>query len=140
MCALLWRNMSWCHRFKISLCQTHLKVSKCDCRFPNQINSNSINSVWSLHPQVFKRICKKGSPLRWTCLHMSQPQVTTVCPSSTRSTGMEHRLSKHKLVRPCSLCISTNSSTSQTGTKSLPVKLPPHSGSPGSGDVVHYYH
>ena len=42
---------------------------------------------------------------------------------------MEHRCPKHKLVRPCSLCISPNSCTAQSGTKGPPVQLPPNSGS-----------
>ena len=53
-----------------------------------------------------------------------------VCLPSTRSASLEYRCCKHKLVRPCSICISTNSSTGQNGTKSLPDQLP-HSGSHG---------
>ena len=42
----------------ITLCQTHPRVCQCDHRFPDfQIDSNSTRE-WSLHPQVFKNICK----------------------------------------------------------------------------------
>ena len=53
-----------------------------------------------------------------------------VCLPSTTSASLEHRCSKHKLVRLCSICASTNSSTVLNCTKSLPVQLP-HSGSSG---------
>ena len=43
---------------------------------------------------------------------------------------MEHRCSENKLVRPCSIWISSSSSAAQTGTISLAMQLPPHSGSP----------
>ena len=59
MCALLWRIMSWCHRYKISLCARHIPgclnvIVDSLCR-STQIQSTK----WSLHPQVFKRICTK---------------------------------------------------------------------------------
>ena len=59
ICALLWRIMSWCHRLKISLCTRHIP----GC--PNVITdylarlTQNQSMEWSLHPQVFKRICKK---------------------------------------------------------------------------------
>ena len=63
--------------------------------------------------------------------HISKPQIATVCIPSTGSIGMEHRCPEHKLVRPCSVCISCKSSAAQkSGTKSPPVQLLPHSGSP----------
>ena len=59
MCALLWRIMSGCHRFKISLCARHipgcLNVIADSLSRSTQIQSTE----WSLHPRVFKRICTK---------------------------------------------------------------------------------
>ena len=59
MCALLWRIMSWSHRFKISLRARHipgcLNVIADSLSRSTQIQSTE----WSLHPQVFKRICTK---------------------------------------------------------------------------------
>ena len=59
MCALLWRIMTWCHHFHITLKARHI---------PGCLNvmvdllsqSNQVQSTqWSLHPQVFKQICQK---------------------------------------------------------------------------------
>ena len=59
MCTLLWRIMSWCHRFKISLRARDipgcLNVIADSLSRSTQIQSTE----WSLHPQVFKRICTK---------------------------------------------------------------------------------
>ena len=41
------------------------------------------------------------------------------------------RCFKHKLVKPCSLCLPSNSSTSKSNTKGPPVQLPPNPDSPG---------
>ena len=52
--------MSWCHRFKISLRARHipgcLNVITDSLSRSTQIQSTE----WSLHAQVFKRICKRG--------------------------------------------------------------------------------
>ena len=63
--------------------------------------------------------------------HSAKPQVATIRLSTSRSKRMEHRCSKHKLVKPCSLCLPSNSSTSKSNTKGLPVQLPPNPHSPG---------
>ena len=122
MCALLWRIMSWCHRFKISLRARHipgcLNVIADSLYRSTQIQSTE----WSLHPQVFQRICTK-----WFTPHHKLPLYV----SSSRSKRMEHRCSKHKLVKPCSLCLPSNSSTSKSNTKGPPVQLPPYPVSPG---------
>ena len=63
--------------------------------------------------------------------HSAKPQVSAICLSSSRSKRMKHRCSKHKLVKPCSLCLPSNSSTSKSNTKGPPVQLPPNPDSPG---------
>ena len=59
MCALLWKIMTWCHHYQITLRARHI---------PGCLNiiaellsrSNQVQSTeWSLHPQVFKEICQK---------------------------------------------------------------------------------
>ena len=65
MCALLWKIMTWCHHYQITLKARHI---------PGSLNvmadllsrSNQVQSTeWSLHPQVFKQIC-----LRWFTPHV----------------------------------------------------------------------
>ena len=59
MCALLWKIMTWCHYYQITLKARHI---------PGCLNvmvdllsrSNQVQSTkWSLQPQVFKQICHK---------------------------------------------------------------------------------
>ena len=115
----------------ISTCQTHSRVPKCDCGLPVQINSNSVNGVVITPSGVQKNLHKVvHTPGRSVC-HLIKPQVATIRLSSSRSKRMEHRCSKHKLVKPCSLCLPSNSSTSKSNTKGLPVQLPPNPDSPG---------
>ena len=65
LCALLWRILSWCTRTQITLKACHI---------PSRLNvianklsrlGQTIQTEWSLHPEVFKAICS-----RW-----HQPQV-----------------------------------------------------------------
>ena len=59
MCALLWKVMTWCHHFHITLKARHipgcLNVMADLLSRSNQVQSTE----WSLHPQVFKQICQK---------------------------------------------------------------------------------
>ena len=59
MCALLWKIMTWCHHYHITLKARHipgcLNVMADLLSRSNQVQSRE----WSLHPQVFKQICQK---------------------------------------------------------------------------------
>ena len=59
MCALLWRIMTWCHHFPITLKARH--IPGCLNVMANLLSrSNQVQSTeWSLHPQVFKQISQK---------------------------------------------------------------------------------
>ena len=59
MCALLWKFMTWCHHFHITLKARHipgcLNVMADLLSRSNQVQSTE----WSLHPQVFKQISQR---------------------------------------------------------------------------------
>ena len=59
MCALLWKIMTWCHYYHITLKARHipgcLNVMTDLLSRSNQVQSTE----WSLDPQVFKQICQK---------------------------------------------------------------------------------
>ena len=59
MCALLWKIMTWCHHYHITLKDRHipgcLNVMADLLSRSNQVQSTE----WSLHLQVFKQICQK---------------------------------------------------------------------------------
>ena len=76
MCALLWKIMTWCHRYQITLKARHipgcLNVMADLLSRSNQVQSTE----WSLHPQVFKQIC-----LKWfTCLNHKVPLYVSPVP------------------------------------------------------------
>ena len=59
MCTLLWKIMTWCHYYQITLNERHipgcLNVMADLLSRSNQVQSTE----WSLHLQVFKQICHK---------------------------------------------------------------------------------
>ena len=59
MCALLWKIMTWCHHYHITLKARH--IPGCVYMMADLLSrSNQVQSTeWSLHPQVFKQICQK---------------------------------------------------------------------------------
>ena len=59
MCTLLWKIMTWCHHYQITLKARHIPV--CLNVMTDLLSrSNQVQSTeWSLHPQVFKQICHK---------------------------------------------------------------------------------
>ena len=59
MCALLWKNMTWCHHYHITL--KARDIPGCLNVMADLLSrSNQVQSTeWSLHPQVFKQICQK---------------------------------------------------------------------------------
>ena len=59
MCALLWKIMTWCHHYLITLKARH--VLGCLNVMADLLSrSNHVQSTeWSLHPQVLKQICQK---------------------------------------------------------------------------------
>ena len=59
MCALLWKIMTWCHHYHITLKARH--IPGCLNVMADLLSrSNQVQSIeWSLHPQVFKQICQK---------------------------------------------------------------------------------
>ena len=59
MCALLWKIMTWCHHYQITLRARH--IPGCLNVMANLLSqSNQVQSTeCSLHPHVFKQICHK---------------------------------------------------------------------------------
>ena len=132
MCALLWKIMTWCHHYQITLKARH--IPGCLNVMVNLLSrSNQVQSTeWSLHPQVFKQICLKWfTPhvdLFATRLNHKLPQFT-VHVSSPRNKCLGHRCSKHKLVGSHCLCLPSDGSPSQ-GDPNQAMQLPNHCNSP----------
>ena len=86
MCALLWKIMTWCHHYHITLKARHipgcLNVMADLLSRSNQVQSTE----WSLHPQVFKQICRKWfTPLHNADLHRLLSSFHRDRPKSSRN-------------------------------------------------------
>ena len=110
MCALMWKIMTWCHHYHITLKARHipgcLNVMADLLSRSNQVQSTE----WSLHLQVFKQICQK-----WFTPHVDL---------------FGHRCSEHKLGGSHCLCLPSNASPSQGDKKNQAMPLPDHRNSP----------
>ena len=110
MCTLLWKIMTWCHHYHITLKARHIPGCLNDLSRSNQVQSTE----WSLHPQVFKQICQK-----WFTPHLIY--FPLICTTSTvriscpRPKGLGHRCSE--LDRSHCLCLPSDGSPSQGDPK-----------------------
>ena len=130
MCALLWKIMTWCHHYHITLKARHipgcLNVMADLLSRSNQVQSTE----WSLHPQVFKQVCQKWfTPhVDLFATHLNHKLPLRV--SNPRPKGLGHRCSEHKLDRSHCLCLPSDSSPSQGDPKDQAMPLPDHRNSP----------
>ena len=123
MCALLWKIMTWCHHY-------HITLPECDGRPPVQVQPSAVNRMVSASagvqtdlPEVVHTSC------RLIC-HSPEPQTSTVRISCPRPKGLGHRCSKHKLDEPHGLCLPSYGSPSQGDPKDQAMPLPDHRNSP----------
>ena len=81
LCALLWRIMTWCTRRQVTLKARHI---------PGRLNviadklsrlGQTIQTEWSLHPEVFQAICSWWHQPQVDLLPPVQQQTGTVCLS-----------------------------------------------------------
>ena len=125
MCALLWKIMTWCHHYHITLKARHipgcLNVMADLLSRSKQVQSTE----WSLHPQVFKQICQK-----WFTPHVDlfATHLNHKLPLYVSPVG--HRCAKHKLDQPHGLCLPSYGSPSQGDPKDQAMSLPDHRDSP----------
>ena len=80
LCALLWRILTWCARHQVILKARHI---------PGRLNviadklsrlGQTIQTEWSLNPEIFKAICDRWHRPKWTYL---PPGSTTNCHTSS---------------------------------------------------------
>ena len=131
MCALLWKIMTWCHRYQITLKARH--IPGCMNVMADLLSrSNQVQSTeWSLPPQGVQTDLSQvvHSSCRSIC-HSPEPQSSTVCISGPRPKCLGHRCSEHKLVWSHCLCFPSHSSPLQGDKKSQAIQLPDHRNSP----------
>ena len=109
LCALLWRMLTWCSRKQVTLKARHI---------PGQLNvvadklsrlGQTIQTKWSLLPEVFKSICSRW---HWPKIDLF---VTSVCVNSTGSPGMGSGCAQPTLGGSGCVCLPTSSQLGQSG-------------------------
>ena len=119
MCALLWKIMTWCHRYHITniKSQTHSRVSECDGRPLVQVKPSAVNRMVTASTGVQTDLSKVVHSSCRSFWHSSEPQTSTVRVSSPRPKCLGYRCSELKLDGFHCLCLPSNSSPSQGDPK-----------------------
>ena len=122
MCALLWKIMTWCHRYQRTLKARHIPGCL-NVRADLLFRSNQVQSTeWSLYLQLFHHICQKWfTPhvdLFATHLNHKLPLYVSPVP--------DHNCSEHKLDGSHCLCLPSDGSPSQGDPKNQAMPLPNH--------------
>ena len=131
MCALLWKIMTWCHHYHITLKARH--IPGCLNVMADLLSrSYQVQSIeWSLHPQVFKQICQKWfTPhvdLFATHLNHKLPLYVSPVPDPK---AWDIDALNIKLDESHCLCLPSDGSPSQGDPKNQAMLLPDHRSSP----------
>ena len=125
MCALLWKIMTWCHYYHITLKAGHIPGCLNVMADPSVVNRMVTASagVQTDLPKVVHSSCR-------SICHSSEPQTSTVCISCPRPKDLGHRCSELKLDGSHCLCLPSDGSPSQGDPKNQAVPLPDHRNSP----------
>ena len=133
MCSLLWKIMTWCHHYQITLKARHPRVSECDGRPSVQVKPSAVNRMVTASTGVQTDLSKVVHPSCRSICHSSEPQTSTVHVSSPRPKCLGHGCSKHKLDGSHCLCLPSDGSPSQGDPKYQAMQLPDHCNSPRLG-------
>ena len=130
MCALLWKFMTWCHHYHITLKARHIPgclnmMTDLLSRLKSPVN-RMVTASTGVHTDLTQVV---HSSCRSLC-HSSEPQSSTVRISSSRPKCLGHRCSEHKLVGCHCLCLPSHGSLSQGDPKDQAIKLLDHCNSP----------
>ena len=115
LCALLWRILTWCTNHQVTLKARHI---------PGHLNviadklsrlGQTIQTEWSLLPEVFQRLRKMAPVSDRPICHEVQPQVTSICVSGTGLPSCSSGCSQSHLGRSGCIRIPTDRHIGQSG-------------------------
>ena len=128
MCALLWKIMTWCHHYHITLKARH--IPGCDGRPPIQVQPSAVDIMVTASTGVQTDLPEVVHSSCGPVCHSSEPQTPSLCVPNPRPKGLGHRCSEHKLVGSHCLCLPSDGSPSQGDPKDQAMPLPDHRNSP----------
>ena len=108
MCAHLWKIMTWCHLYQITLKARH--IPGCLNVMADLLSrSCQVQSIeWSLHRKVFHEICQKWFTPHVDLFATHLNHKLPLYVSSPRSKCVGHRCSEHKLDGSHCLCLPSD--------------------------------
>ena len=121
LCALLWRILTWCSQRQVTLKARHI---------PGHLNviadklsrlGQTIQTEWSLLPEVFQRYAANGTSLNRSVCHEVQPQITSICVSSSGPPGCSSGCTHPAMGGSC---LPTDRHLGQSGGKAVGVLVP----------------
>ena len=132
MCALLWKIMTWCHHYQITLKARHIPGCLNVMARPSvQVEPSAVNRMVTPFTGVQTDLSKVVHPSCGSICHSSEPQSSTVHVSSPRPQCLGLRCTKHKLVGSHCLFLPSDGSPSQGDQKKNQVaQLPDHCNNP----------
>ena len=130
MCPFLWKIMTWCHHFHITLKARHiqgcLNVMADLLSRSNQVVNRMVTASAGVQTDLSKVV---HSSCRSICFS-SEPQTSTIRVSNSRPKCLGHRCSEHRLDGCHCLCLPSDGSPSQGDPKNQAMPLPDHRDSP----------
>ena len=115
MCILLWKIMTWCHHYQITLKARHIPgyLNVMSSQPSVQVESSPVNRMVTASAGVQTDLSQVNHSSCRSICYSSEPQSSTVRISSPRPKCLGHRCSEHKLVRSHCLCLPSHGSPSQ---------------------------
>ena len=98
MCALLWKIMTWCHHYQITLKARHIPgCLNVMADHLSRSKPSALNRMVTASAGVLSDLSKVVHSSCRYISHLSEPQTSTLCVSSPRHKSLGHRCSEHKL-------------------------------------------
>ena len=131
ICALLWKIMTWCHYYQITLKARHIPgCLNVMADLLSRSKPSPVNRMVTASAGVQTDLSEVvHSSCRSFC-HSHEPQSSTLRVTSPRPKCLGHRCSEHKLVGSHCLCLPSHGSPSQGDPKNQAIQLPDHCNSP----------
>ena len=133
MCALLWKIMTWCHHYHITLKARHIPGClnvMADLLSRSTFCPSPVNRMVTAPSGVQTDLSQVVHPSCRSVCHSSEPQTSTVRVSPSEPKCLGHRCPEYKLDGSHCLCLPSDGSPSQGDPKDQTVPLPDHSNSP----------
>ena len=124
LCALLWRILTWCSQKQVMLKARHIPGHLSVIADKLSRLGQTIQTEWSLLPEVFLSICKKWHQPQIDLFAKIQPQTSSVCLSSPGPPGCGSGCAHSAMGGPGFICLPTDRHLGQGGGEATGLPVP----------------